>query len=216
MLPATIVLLPVLPLTERGKIDRAGAARPRARSADGQRRRGHGARGRPLMADLLGLDRLGAEEDFFELGADSLLAIQLVGRLRDRFGVGVDGRRRLRAPPARRLAWRLERRRRPSGPTAVDPRRRAAGPAPATFAQRRAWLFERMNPDSLSFQFAAMLHLDGSLDEDALRGALADLMRAPRVLPDLDRGARRRARPDRPRGAAGCRLEIVDLRGERA
>ncbi len=174
MLPATIVLLPVLPLTERGKIDRAALPAP-ARTEAGGAETGREAEVAELMAELLGLDALGRDEDFFALGGDSLLAIQLVGRLRDRCGVEVDVGTVFEAPTARELARRLE----AAGANARPALTRAggaAGPAPATFAQRRAWLFERMNPDSLSFQFAALLHLEGELDEAALRSALGDLM----------------------------------------
>jgi amino acid adenylation domain-containing protein len=180
MLPASIEVMPDLPLTERGKIDRRALPAPRQGTSGG------GASGRAgevadLMSELLGVEEIGDEDDFFGLGGDSLLAIQLLGRLRDRFDADLDIGTVFEARTASRLAERLEQGAAPERP----PLRRAGerdGPAPVTFAQRRAWWFEQMNPGSISFQFAALLHLEGDLDEEALRGALGDLMRRHEVL----------------------------------
>ncbi|HVO54231.1 MAG TPA: amino acid adenylation domain-containing protein [Solirubrobacterales bacterium] len=173
MLPATIELLPQLPLTARGKVYRDALPAPR-RIDRGRAAAGAGAGVAEAMGELLELERIGPDEDFFALGGDSLLALQLVGRLRDRFAAELEIGAVFEARTPRRLAAALER----SGansrpPLRCEPR---TGPAPATFAQRRAWLFERMNPTSLAFQFAAIVDLEGELDEGALAAALGDLM----------------------------------------
>jgi amino acid adenylation domain-containing protein len=181
MLPAAMELLHELPLTDRGKLDRAALPAPGRSRAGGSAAAGRAAVVAQLMADLLGLAEVGADESYFELGADSLLAIQLVGRLRDRFGSDLDVGAVFDAPTARGLAARLASVVASSRPPLEASTSREEA-APATFAQRRAWLFERMNPDSLSFQFAAILHFEGDLDEKALKGALANLMRRHDVL----------------------------------
>jgi amino acid adenylation domain-containing protein len=178
MVPNEILLLDELPLTERGKIDRRALPDP-ARPAAGDLPGGKAGAVADLMAELLHLERVGADDDFFLLGADSLLALQLLGRVRDRFGSDLDIGAVFDAPTPRQLAARVEGEAKNERPPLV--RTDATEPAPATFAQRRAWLFERMNPDSLSFQFAALLHLRGELDEEALRGAIGDLMRRHEV-----------------------------------
>lgn len=181
MLPSTITLLPELPLTERGKIDRTALPDPGREAAAGEPASGPAGAVARLMAELLGLEEVGADEDFFALGGDSLLAIQLVGRLRDRLDADVEVGAVFDAPTPRRLSARLEH----GGGLSRPPLRRAAhatGVAPVTFAQRRAWLHERMNPESLSFQFAALIHLEGDLDEEALRGALGDLIQRHEIL----------------------------------
>jgi amino acid adenylation domain-containing protein len=181
MLPASIEVLPELPLTERGKIDRRALPAPRQGSGGAATATGRAGEVADLMSELLGVEAIGGEDDFFGLGGDSLLAIQLVGRLRDRFDADLDVGTVFEARTASQLAGRLGEGATPERP----PLRRAeghTGPAPVTFAQRRAWWFERMNPGSISFQFAALLHLEGDLDEEALRGALGDLMRRHEVL----------------------------------
>jgi amino acid adenylation domain-containing protein len=178
MVPSEILLLEELPLTERGKIDRRALPDP-AGPVAGEMPEGATAAVAALMKELLGLERVGPDDDFFLLGADSLLALQLLGRLRDRFGSDLEIGAVFDAPTPRRLATLVEGEAKNERPPLV--RSDSPDPAPATFAQRRAWLFEQMNPDSLSFQFAALLHLRGNLDEDALRGAVGDLMRRHEV-----------------------------------
>ena len=106
MVPAAIELLPELPLTERGKIDRA--ALPAPRRAEPAAASGRVAAVAELMAELLELERIGPDDDFLALGADSLLALQLIGRLRDRFGGGIGIDVVFQAPTPRRLAARLD------------------------------------------------------------------------------------------------------------
>jgi amino acid adenylation domain-containing protein len=178
MVPSEILLLEELPLTERGKIDRRALPDP-TRPATGDLPAGKAGAVAELMAELLHLEQIGPDDDFFLLGADSLLALQLLGRVRDRFGSDLDIGAVFDAPTPRRLAARVEGETMNERPPLA--RTDSPEPAPATFAQRRAWLFERMNPDSLSFQFAALLHLRGELDEEALRGAIGDLMRRHEV-----------------------------------
>ena len=83
MVPNRSVLLEELPLTERGKVDRAALPAP-------GREGGDVADTRPDRRDRWprssASTRSAPDEDFFALGGDSLLAIRLVGRLRDRLG----------------------------------------------------------------------------------------------------------------------------------
>ncbi|OLR93667.1 non-ribosomal peptide synthetase [Actinokineospora bangkokensis] len=84
MVPAAVLVLDALPLTPNGKLDRKALPAPDpVRSGAGRRAEG------PveeliagLVAELLGLASVGADESFFELGGDSIISIQLVSRAR--------------------------------------------------------------------------------------------------------------------------------------
>ena len=104
--------------------------RPRARR-DRWRRRGRRARrelGR-VWADVLGVDDVGVDDDFFDLGGNSLLAALVLARARDTWGVEVD-LRRLRGVAHHRGARARDR------PRHADDRRRGA---PRARAPRRAF-----------------------------------------------------------------------------
>jgi hypothetical protein len=59
---------------------------------------------------------------------------------------------------------------------------RAETTAPLSAAQRRAWLFERMHPDSIAYQFAAIFRFEGDLDQAALKDAFAAMIRRHEIL----------------------------------
>ncbi|MFI1935460.1 amino acid adenylation domain-containing protein [Streptomyces sp. NPDC020330] len=109
MVPAAVVVLDALPLTPNGKLDRRALPEPgTAATADG------GAPRTPteevlcgLFAEVLGLERVGAEDGFFELGGDSLIATRLIGRVRSTLGAKVSIRALMEAPNVRAFAERL-------------------------------------------------------------------------------------------------------------
>jgi acyl carrier protein len=87
MVPAAFVALDALPLTSSGKVDRAALPRPEPDPEAAPPRTPVEERMAGLVADLLGLPRVGVDEDFFLLGGHSLLGAQLTTRVRDAYGV---------------------------------------------------------------------------------------------------------------------------------
>jgi acyl carrier protein len=61
-----------------------------------------------IMAQVLNLERIGAEDDFFQLGAHSLLGAQVVARVRDEFGVELKLLDVFDAPTVAELAQKIE------------------------------------------------------------------------------------------------------------
>jgi amino acid adenylation domain-containing protein len=89
MVPSVVVELDELPVTSNGKIDRAALPAPNrgGTSASRQPRDTREAVLCGVFADVLGLDWVGIDDGFFEMGGDSILAMRLVSRIRAVLGV---------------------------------------------------------------------------------------------------------------------------------
>ena len=189
MHPAAFVPLDRFPLTPNGKVDRRALPEPTAEHRAGAARYEEPADGlerqlAEVWAEVLELPRVGAEDDFLALGGHSLLATRIAARLRSALGLEVPFRALLEARTIRRLAQRIEQRRRCLDRPAARRRRprpfrgrRDAGDAdgavlPASAAQRRLWLVHEAEPDLCAYNIPFAYALDGPLDADALEAAL--------------------------------------------
>ncbi|WP_433273797.1 non-ribosomal peptide synthase/polyketide synthase [Actinosynnema sp. CS-041913] len=187
MVPAAVVVLDRLPLSATGKLDRAALPKPDLSASAG---------GRPprtpgeeivcaLFADVLGLPRIGADDDFFALGGHSLLATRVISKLRAAHGVDLTIGALFDAPTAAGLAARLDAAVAGAGPvrppvTAV----RRPDRVPLSLAQRRLWLLDRLGSAG-TYNVPIALRLRGKLDRGALSAAVADVVARHEVLRTL-------------------------------
>ena len=114
MIPSAFVFLDALPRTPTGKVDRPalpepGAARPDLDVPFREAAGGKEAAAADVFALVLGLDRVGADDDFFELGGDSLSAVELLAGLSERLGAELAVADLLEGPTPAGLAARASR-----------------------------------------------------------------------------------------------------------
>ncbi|MET0647983.1 MAG: amino acid adenylation domain-containing protein [Pyrinomonadaceae bacterium] len=184
MIPAAFVTLGALPLTPNGKVARNALPAPDPTQSDDGRVRV--APRTPaeevlagLWAQLLNVERVGVEDNFFELGGDSLLATQLVTRLRNVFEVELPLRCVFESPTVAGLAEQVERHARdgrsaPAEPLARAPRDQSL---PLSFAQQRLWLLDQLFPGHAFYNATTAVRLRGDLDRGALEQSIAEIVR---------------------------------------
>ncbi|MET8875709.1 non-ribosomal peptide synthase/polyketide synthase [Nocardia sp. NPDC004604] len=186
MVPAAIMVLDELPLTPVGKLDRKALPEPQFRTAAFRAPRTAAERiVAEVFADVLGLDTVGVDDDFFAVGGNSLTATQLAARLGARRDVSVGVRLVFENPTVSALAAALD-------TAATDPaavrarpaliRRTGTDPVPLSLAQQRMWFLNRLDRQSTAYNIPLAVRLTGDLDIAALNAAITDVVQRHEVL----------------------------------
>src|SRR5579884_4061861 len=177
MVPAAVVVVDALPLTVNGKLDKR--ALPAPEYVDVKRYRAPATATEEILAGIyahvLGLERVGADDSFFDLGGDSLSAMRLVAAVNEALDAGLSVRAVFEAPTVAGLAGRVGA---GGGAARLAPLRPVVRPAvvPLSFAQQRLWFLEQFQGPSPVYNMAVALLLRGGLDAGALGAALADVV----------------------------------------
>ena len=183
MVPACIEVLPALPRSAQGKLDRAalrarapraGTAAERVAPATELERALHA-----VWAAVLERDDFGMTDDFFALGGHSLLATQVRARIAARLGVSLPLRAIFADTTLAQLAERVERERGAAPLPAAEAQAAPAGPGVGqwlSFAQQRLWFLEQLHEGTNAFLIAFAVRLRGPLQAHALEQALAGLI----------------------------------------
>ncbi|ARU62753.1 hypothetical protein CBW65_18600 [Tumebacillus avium] len=203
MVPSAFVMLPSLPLTQNGKVDRR--ALPAPDSGD------YGAgvqyeaprnevetRLTRIWQVILGLDGIGIRNSFFELGGHSLLATQTISRINEAFDLQLPLRAMFEAPTIAEMAELIE--------TAVTAKREEDfppivpvsrdGELVCSLGQERVWQLDRMTPGTPVYNIATAMRFVGKLDVPVMERVLNEIIRRHEslrtVLYDAGQGVRQR------------------------
>ena len=138
-----------------------------------------------IWSDVLQVEGIGVHDNLFDLGGDSLVATQILSRLRQAAGAQVSLQDVLTHLTIAELAEAI--RRAPAGDAARDealplapaPRDEAL---PLSYAQERLWLIHRLAPDNPMYNLPAVVRLRGDLDVAALERSFDEMRRRHEVL----------------------------------
>ncbi|MGW5289914.1 condensation domain-containing protein, partial [Rhodococcus pyridinivorans] len=190
MVPSRIVVLDAIPLTPGGKVDRKALPVPvfesvvfRAPTTPVEQAVAD------VFAEVLGVERVGLDDDFFALGGNSLIATRVAARLGAALDVPVPVRVLFEASSVQGLAARLG-----TNTGAGTRAELVAQPrpdrVPLSLAQQRMWFLNRFDPESGVNNVPIALRLRGDLDVAALGSALRDVITRHEVLrtvyPEID------------------------------
>ncbi|MFB6371779.1 MAG: condensation domain-containing protein, partial [Bradymonadaceae bacterium] len=214
VVPGRYVTLDKLPTLSSGKLDRSSLPEPDERFREHERVE-PGTETERKIADIwqqhLDLEEVGIEENFFEVGGQSLVAVRIANEIAEIAEVEISVEQIVESPTIRGLARYVEEAEASAG-TAVEPRDYRTR-APLSSEQRRLWFLQKIDPANAAYHIPVGVRLSGELDRDALEEAFDQLVARHEILrtvfPERDDGPVQRIRED-----GELDWQYRDLRGE--
>ena len=184
MVPAAWMRLDELPLTPNGKVDRAALPDPDVIRVDAvsvfQAPR---SQTEEILAGIwervLGVERIGRDDDFFALGGYSLLATRIISRVRESFVVELPVRSVFEYPRLADLAERIEEAMR-SGSTLVTPpleRVTTLEQLPLSYAQQRLWFLDQLVPNNNAYNIPVAYRVRGPINTSVLEQSINETVK---------------------------------------
>src|SRR5271157_2756535 len=189
MVPSAFVLLDAMPLTANGKVNRRALPAPEQTRTEGLS--DYRAPQTPveemvaaIFADVLRVEQVGIDDNFFELGGHSLSATQVVSRIRQNLHVDLPVRALFESSTVAGLAQAVEQRQRGqhgllAPPIVPVPRNQRL---PLSFAQRRLWVLDQIEPNNPLYNIPRAIRLHGVLKVEALETALNGIVERHEIL----------------------------------
>ncbi|WP_375484806.1 amino acid adenylation domain-containing protein [uncultured Mycobacterium sp.] len=186
MTPAAYVVLDEIPITTHGKIDRDALPQPQLAASVEYREPASETERRVAehFSRLLGRDRVGVDDSFFDLGGHSLLATKLVAAIRSECGEELGIRDVFELATVARIAERVEQMR-SGGVDLQRPKLFATsrdGALPLSASQLRTWFAYQIEGPSEANNVPYAVRLSGPCDVDALVAAVSDVVARHEIL----------------------------------
>jgi tyrocidine synthetase-3 len=179
MVPTHFVVLEKLPVTTSGKIDRKSLPEPENRPAGKYAAPRNAVEKRlvNIWSDVLGIreEKVGIDDNFFELGGHSLKATALVTRIHKHFDIEVPLSQLFHAPTVRQLSSYIRENSRQKQLLIKSSEERDY--YELTAAQKRFFIFQQMEPDSVSYNMPKALRLEGKVSKEEFEETFKQLIR---------------------------------------
>ncbi len=179
MVPSAWIRLDELPLTPNGKVDRAALPDPEpARPESTASFQAPRTQTEEILAGIwervLGVERIGRDDNFFSLGGYSLLATRIVSRIRESFEVELPVRSIFEWPTLAKLAERIEETMRSGSTLTLPPLQRLTSNAqlPLSYSQQRLWFLDQLMPHNNAYNIPVGFRVSGPLNLIALKQSL--------------------------------------------
>ena len=184
MVPAVLMQVDAFPLSANGKLDRKALPAPELHSSQYQAPEGELETALAhIWSEMLHVEQVGRDDNFFALGGHSLLAIQVLSRVHTVFGVQLALRRLFEAPSIAELAATLQLEVKASASEAIAPvTRSAALRLPLSYAQQRLWFLQKLEGPSATYNMPGAWRLRGVMDVPLLAQSLQQLVARHEVL----------------------------------
>ncbi|MEK3924034.1 amino acid adenylation domain-containing protein, partial [Paenibacillus sp. FSL K6-2393] len=173
MIPAKFIVVPTFPLTNNGKIDRSALLQQETQMEIGvafvEPRNDTEIKLASIWRDILKKDRIGAIDNFFDLGGHSLKAASLISRIHQVFGVSISLRKIFELPTLERLSEFILRS--DQDRLAPIPNCPIATYYPLSASQQRLFILNQLETAGNGYNMPAFFKLEGTLDMDRLQQA---------------------------------------------
>ncbi|HYX15543.1 MAG TPA: amino acid adenylation domain-containing protein [Nostoc sp.] len=182
MIPGAFVILEALPLTPNGKVDRKALPIPELTQISSSNIILPSTPIENLLAgiwaEVLGIEKVGIDNNFFELGGHSLIATRVISRIRQVFQVELPLRYLFEKPTIAGLAKEIEKAIKVDSGVEVTNIERIVRSLelPLSFAQQRLWFLSQLEPNSSFYNISAAVRLEGQLNVELLQQSFNEII----------------------------------------
>ena len=182
MLPSSLIRMESLPMAPSGKVDREalpkpGDSRPELEQPFVAPRTPVEEVIAGIWGEVLGLNRIGVHDNFFDLGGHSLVATQVISRMRQALQVEIPLASLFSLPTISALAERLAEASPETQPVLPVSAVSKGIALPMTPAQSRLWFLDQFEPQQSSYNIPTAFRLKGPLNVAAFEKSLTELAR---------------------------------------
>jgi amino acid adenylation domain-containing protein len=188
MVPSSFTFIPSLPLTN-GKLNRQALPKPDTRRPELKApyvapRNDVERKLAQIWAEVLQIDNVGIDDNFFDLGGHSLTATRVISRVLDSFRTDVSLKSFLESPTLAGFAQSVEEALRQTSSGTVLPLIPVSrnGSLPASFGQRALWFHDQLDPGSCAYNLVFSYRLNGELEVNLLEQSINQIVTRHEVL----------------------------------